>query len=76
MSRDGELFVAHRYEDGLYRMANPALGAKKHHAANQIAVDIGAVAGYLKRGYLLRMRGEISNQVNLISPSEIRIIGG
>ncbi|WP_247297753.1 hypothetical protein [Bradyrhizobium sp. 179] len=76
LSRDGELFVAHRYEDGLYRMANPALGAKKHHAANQIAVDIGAVAGYLKRGYLLRMRGEISNQVNLISPSEIRIIGG
>ncbi|WP_316206314.1 MULTISPECIES: hypothetical protein [unclassified Bradyrhizobium] len=76
LSRDGELFVAHRYEDGLYRMANPALGAKKHHAANQIAVDIGAVAGYLKRGYLLRMRGETSKQVNLISPSEIRIIGG
>jgi hypothetical protein len=50
LSRDDELFVAHRYEDGLYRMANPALGAKKHHAANQIAVYIGAVAGYLKRG--------------------------
>ncbi|MEH2576516.1 hypothetical protein [Bradyrhizobium sp. AZCC 1708] len=76
LSHSGELFVAHRYEDGLYRMANPALGGKKHHAANQIAVDIGAVAGYLRRGYLLRMRGETSNQVNLISPSEIRIIGG
>lgn len=76
LSRDGELFVAHRYEDGLYRMANPALGAKKHHAANQIAVDLGAVADYLRRGYLLRMRGEASSQVNLISPSEIRIISG
>lgn len=76
LSRDGELFLAHRYDDGLYRMANPALGPNKHHAANQISVDMGEIAGYLKRGYLLRMRGERSNQVNLISPSEIRIIRG
>lgn len=76
LSPDSELFLAHRYEDGLYRVANPALGPKKHHTANQISVDIGEIAGYLKRGYLLRMRGEKSNQVNLISPSEIKIVRG
>jgi hypothetical protein len=74
ISADGERYVAHRFRDGLYRMANPALGRVKHHAANQLSVDINEIVGYLAKGYLLRMRGETSGQVNLIAASEIVVI--
>jgi hypothetical protein len=56
----------------MYRVADPALGATKHHAANQISVTLDEIGRYLERGYLLRMRGEVSGQVNLIAASEIK----
>lgn len=71
----GELFHPHRFRDGLYRVADPALGSKKHHAENQIPISEQEIAGYLRRGFHLRMRGELSGQVNLIRPEEIEIIG-
>lgn len=74
ISADGERYVAHRFRDGLYRMANPALGRVKHHSANQLSVDINEISGYLEKGYLLRMRGETSGQVNLITAFEIIVI--
>ncbi|GLS57238.1 hypothetical protein GCM10007886_54240 [Methylobacterium gregans] len=52
-------------------MADPALGRVKHHAANQIAARDDEIAAYLQRGFLLRMRGELSGQVNLIAAGEI-----
>jgi len=58
----------------MYRIADPALGRTKHHATNQIAITAEEVAGYLSKGFLLRMRGEISGQVNLIAASEIKAI--
>lgn len=69
---DGERFTPHCYRDGLYRVANPALGRTKHHAARQIAIHADEIAAYLERGFLLRMRGELSKQVNLIAASKIR----
>jgi hypothetical protein len=42
--------------------------------AIQLAVTFEDISGYLRRGYLLRMRGELSKHVNLISPSEIKTI--
>jgi hypothetical protein len=74
ISADGERYVAHRFRDGLYRMANPALGRVKHHSASQLSVDINEIVGYLAKGYLLRMRGETSGQVNLIAASEVIVI--
>jgi hypothetical protein len=74
ISVDGERYVAHRFRDGLYRVANPALGRVKHHSANQLPVHINEIGEYLKKGYLLRMRGETSGQVNLISASEVIIV--
>jgi hypothetical protein len=74
ISADGERYAAHRFRDGLYRMANPALGRVKHHSANQLSVDIHEIVGYLEKGYLLRMRGETSGQLNLIAASEIIVI--
>jgi hypothetical protein len=73
ISADGERYFAHRFGDGRYRMANPALGRIKHHSTNQLSVDINEIIGYLKKGYLLRMRGETSKQVNLVAASEITI---
>lgn len=73
---DGELYLAHRFGDGRYRMANPAFGRTKHHSANQLSVELSEIVGYLKEGYLLRMRGENTKRVNLIAASEIRIILG
>jgi hypothetical protein len=68
LTADGERYVPHRFRDGLYRVANPALGRTKHHAANQIAITADEIAGYLQKGLL---RGEISGQVNLVAASEI-----
>lgn len=70
---DGERYVPHTFRDGLYRVADPALGKVKHHAKNQIAVREEEIERYLRRGFLLRMRGEVSGQVNLIAASEITI---
>ncbi|EIG63593.1 hypothetical protein [Bradyrhizobium sp. WSM1253] len=71
IAADGERYVAHAFKDGLYRMADPALGRTKHHRENQLPVTLEEIGGYLSRGYLLRMRGESSKQVNLIAPAEI-----
>jgi len=69
---DGERYVAHRFKDGRYRMADPSLGRTKHRAANQLPVTLEEISGHLSKGYLLRMRGELSKQVNLISATEIK----
>lgn len=58
----------------MYRVADPALGRTKHHSANQIAVTAEDIGDYLQRGFLLRMRGEISGHVNLIAASKINAI--
>jgi hypothetical protein len=71
IGRDGERFVPHRFSDGFYRVADPALGSVRHHAANQIKVTAEEIRGYLEKGFLLRMRGDRGGQVNLIAASEI-----
>ena len=70
---DGEIFTPHCFRDGLYRVANPALGRTKHHAENQLPVRFDDIHDYLQRGYFLRMRGNVSKQINLISLSDISV---
>ena len=69
---DGEIFRPHRYPNGLFRVADPAMGDVKHHAKNQLSVREDQIESYLQRGFSLRMKGDVGCQVNLISPSEIR----
>ncbi|MBR2120994.1 MAG: hypothetical protein V4458_18020 [Pseudomonadota bacterium] len=69
---DGEIFAPHRYPNGLYRVADPALGEVKHHAKNQLSVREDQIESYLQRGFSLRMKGDVGGKVNLIEPSEIR----
>ena len=72
IAKDGERYFPHCFRDGLYRVADPALGRIKHYAANQIAIPADQIEKYLEKGFLLRMRGEESGQVNLISSLEIK----
>ncbi|MCP4618890.1 MAG: hypothetical protein GY844_20955 [Bradyrhizobium sp.] len=74
IAADGERYVPHQFRDGLYRVADPTLGRTKHHAANQIAITSSEIEAYIRQGFLLRMRGETSGQVNLIAASQIRMI--
>ena len=71
IARDSEQFIPHRFRDGLYRVADPALGPKKRHSKNQVVVSVHGIGPNLERGFLLRMRGERSGQVNLIAAAEI-----
>lgn len=71
---DGEIFSPHRYPNGLYRVADPALGDVKHHAKNQLSVREDQIESYLQQGFLLRMKGDVAGKVNLIPPSEIKRI--
>jgi len=71
IASNGERYVPHRFPDGKYRVADPALGKTKHHASNQIVVEADQIGHYLQKGFALRMRGETSGQVNLISASKI-----
>ena len=73
-SQTGELFLPHQYEDGLYRVADPAHGRVKHHSKHQIAVaSMSELIGYVQRGFHVRMRGADTGQVNLIHPEEIEL---
>jgi len=69
---DGEIFSPHRYPNGLFRVADPALGDVKHHAKNQLSVREDQIEGYLQKGFSLRMKGDVTAKVNLIAPSEIK----
>ena len=71
---DGEIFSPHRYPNGLFLVADPALGDVKHHAKNQLSVREDQIESYLQQGFLLRMKGDVGGKVNLIAPSEIRRI--
>jgi hypothetical protein len=70
---NGERYVPHKFDDGLYRVADPKIGKKKHHSDNQIAIREEEIVDYLKRGFALRMKGELTGQSNLISASKIAI---
>jgi hypothetical protein len=70
---DGERFLPHCFRDGLYRVGDPQLGNRKHLAGNQIAITASEIVQYVRSGYSLRMRGEVSGRINLISPDQIII---
>ncbi len=72
IGEDGERFVPHRYRDGFFRVADPALGKNKHHKNNQLKIQEGEIEAYvIKKGFSLRMRGEAKGQINLIRREEI-----
>jgi hypothetical protein len=72
IAADGEIFTPHRYPNGLFRVADPVLGDVKHHAKNQLSVREDQIEGYLQKGFLLRMKGDVEGKVVLIAPDDIK----
>jgi hypothetical protein len=72
-----ETFTPMRNADGYYILADRAVDPQHNKAVNQFYVkDIAAVAARIRAGGVsLRMKGDITGQPNLISASEIEIIG-
>ncbi len=67
-----EIFRPHRYADGAFRVADPSLGSAKKLAKNQLPVRTKLeLRQFVELGYSVRMRGEMSGQVNLIIASDI-----
>lgn len=72
-----ETYEPMRNADGYYILADRVVDPQHNKAVNQFYVkDIDAVAARLRAGGVsLRMKGDITGQPNLISASEIEIIG-
>lgn len=71
---DGRVNRPHRYTDGFFRVADPALGEAKKLADNQIkAASLEEVAQFVKNGFHLRMSDDTSDGPDLIAPQNITI---
>ena len=72
-----ETYTPMRNADGYYILADRTVDPQHNKAINQFYVkDIAAVAARIRAGGVsLRMRGDITGQPNLISGSEIEILG-
>lgn len=69
-----EVFVPHRYQDGTFRVADPKHGRERHHTRNAIRVFTETEAReYVRKGFLLRMRGRDTGKINLIAAEAITL---
>ena len=61
---------------GFYELGDPKRGNEKHHKKNAIFVETIGMALHLVRtyGFSIRMRGNLTNQRNLISADEIECL--
>ena len=70
----GEYYFADRNKNGKFELGDPAHGRKKHHKKNRIEIyEIEEVVRLVASGFSLRMRGEMTNQWNMIAPKNIII---
>jgi hypothetical protein len=63
-------------ERGFHELGDPKRGPEKHHKPNAIFVESIEMALHLVRtyGFSLRMRGNLTNQRNLISADKIECL--
>ena len=67
-----EVYRAEPNEDGFYVLGDPAHGDVKHHREHSVlTLDRDTAARLVSLGFHLRMKGELTGQVNLISPQSI-----
>jgi hypothetical protein len=73
-SEKTEVYTPHMNRDGFYVMADPSIGPERHHRRNELLrSSLTEVADDLKKGFMLRMRGDLTGQINLISADQITI---
>ena len=63
-------------DNGLYELGDPKRGKEKHHKKNAMFAQLIEMALHLVRtyGFSIRMRGNLTNQRNLISANEIECL--
>lgn len=72
---NSELYVFDRNGSGMFELGDPKFGNEKHHSLNEIEVsDLSEAIKLVERGYHPRMRGIQSNQTNMISPKNVKIL--
>lgn len=72
----GETYLPHVNRNGHYVLGDPKNGKVMHHAKFKVFASTleEAVALVESRGFYLWMKGQTTNQTNLISPGEIEIV--
>jgi hypothetical protein len=69
-----EVCSAHKYRAGQYVIADPSVGPNRHHSKHQLTISTAhEVELNLKKGFMFRMKGNLSDQVNLISANKIEV---
>jgi len=67
-----EVYNPEPNEEGFYVLGDPAHGNVKHHREHAIyTFDRDTAARLVELGFHLRMKGDLTGQVNLISPASI-----
>ena len=63
-------------ERGFYELGDPKIGPEKHHKKNAIFTESIEAALHLVRtyGFSIRMRGNLTNQRNLIGAADIECL--
>ena len=71
-----EHFFPDADDRGFYELGDPSRGTEKHYKKNAIFVETIEMALYLVRthGFEIRMRGNLTNQRNLISADKIECL--
>lgn len=71
---NGEVYWPSRDRNGFFRVGDPTLGKAQKLAENQVSVRTEEdLVSYIRRGFSVRMRGEKTNQDNLIAAKNIVI---
>ncbi|MFT8723410.1 MAG: hypothetical protein ABF759_12690 [Acetobacter malorum] len=67
-----EIYRPEPNEEGFYVLGDPTHGNVKHHREHAVyTFDRSTAERLVELGFHLRMKGELTGQVNLISPSSI-----
>lgn len=67
-----EIYRPEPNEEGFYVLGDPTHGKVKHHREHAIyTFDRDTAERLVDLGFHLRMKGDLTGQVNLISPSSI-----
>lgn len=67
-----EIYYPEPNEDGFFVLGDPFHGNAKHHQKHAVYTrDRSTVERMVDLGFHLRMKGDLTGQVNLISPTSI-----
>ncbi|MGM0585782.1 MAG: hypothetical protein ACQEUZ_14155 [Pseudomonadota bacterium] len=71
----GEIYLLDRADSGKFELGDPKNGNVKHYSQHKVLVDtVEEAIELILRGFHPRMRGLDTDQFNMISPANVKII--